>query len=171
MLCTPYMYYIYIYVLAITEVATSLLLLVLLLVLLLLVLLLLLLLLLLLATGYWLLATCYLLLATGYRCVKIIKINLTNVFFNNFHYNARVMKKRDAFRINVVETKPYNATFDGNEMNIDMTKKLSTETELRHLAVISNRIVSPDSTSPIIGIYQDSMLKCFRRHRVAVKHL
>ena len=36
------------------------------------------------------------------------------------------------------------------------------ETELRHLAAIPYQIVSPSSNSPIIGIYQDSLLGAYQ---------
>ena len=64
--------------------------------------------------------------------------------------------------MNVADTKPYNADFDGDEMNMHMPQNVLAETELKHLAAIPYQIVSPSSNSPIIGIYQDSMLGSFR---------
>merc|ERR1711871_896436 len=75
---------------------------------------------------------------------------------------AKIMKKGDTFRMNVADTKPYNADFDGDEMNMHMPQNILAETELRHLAAIPYQIVSPSSSSPIIGIYQDSMLGSYR---------
>ena len=71
---------------------------------------------------------------------------------------AKIMKKGDTFRMNVGDTKPYNADFDGDEMNMHMPQNIMAETELKHLAAIPYQIVSPASNSPIIGIFQDSML-------------
>ena len=75
---------------------------------------------------------------------------------------VKIMKKGDTFRMNVADTKPYNADFDGDEMNMHMPQNILAETELRNLAAIPYQMVSPASTSPIVGIYQDSMLGCFR---------
>jgi DNA-directed RNA polymerase II subunit RPB1 len=48
------------------------------------------------------------------------------------------------------------------EMNMHMPQNVCAETELKHLAAIPWQIVSPSSNSPIIGIYQDSMLGSFQ---------
>ena len=52
--------------------------------------------------------------------------------------------------------------FDGDEMNMHMPQNILAETELKHLAAIPYQMVSPASGSPIIGIFQDSMLGCYR---------
>jgi DNA-directed RNA polymerase II subunit RPB1 len=75
---------------------------------------------------------------------------------------VQVMKVGDTFRMNVGDTKPYNADFDGDEMNMHMPQNVIAETELRHLAAIPYQIISPAGNSPIIGIYQDSMLGSYR---------
>jgi DNA-directed RNA polymerase II subunit RPB1 len=75
---------------------------------------------------------------------------------------VKIMKKGDTFRMNVGDTKPYNADFDGDEMNMHMPQNILAETELRHLAAIPYQIISPAGNSPIIGIYQDSMLGSYR---------
>ena len=82
---------------------------------------------------------------------------------------AKIMKKGDTFRMNVGDTKPYNADFDGDEMNMHLPQNVLAETELRHLAAIPYQIVSPASNAPIIGIYQDSLLGSFRFTRPNVK--
>ena len=75
---------------------------------------------------------------------------------------VKIMKKGDTFRMNVADTKPYNADFDGDEMNMHMPQNVLAETELKHLAAIPYQMVSPASNSPIIGIYQDSLLGSYR---------
>ena len=47
-------------------------------------------------------------------------------------------------------------------MNMHMPQNVIAETELRHLAAIPYQIISPAGNSPIIGIYQDSMLGSYR---------
>jgi DNA-directed RNA polymerase II subunit RPB1 len=71
---------------------------------------------------------------------------------------ARIMKRGDTFRMNVADTKPYNADFDGDEMNLHMPQDPESEAELKNLAAVPYQIVSPANNSSIIGIYQDSML-------------
>ena len=71
---------------------------------------------------------------------------------------ARIMERGDTFRMNVADTKPYNADFDGDEMNLHMPQDPESEAELRNLAAVPYQIISPANNSSIIGIYQDSML-------------
>lgn len=59
-------------------------------------------------------------------------------------------------------------TFDGDEMNMHMPQNVMAETELRHLAAIPYQIISPAGNSPIIGIYQDSLLGSYRMTRPGV---
>lgn len=82
---------------------------------------------------------------------------------------ARIMKVGDTFRMNVACTRPYNADFDGDEMNMHIPQNVLAETELRHLAATPYHILSPASNSPIIGVYQDSMLGAYRFTRDTVK--
>lgn len=82
---------------------------------------------------------------------------------------AKIMKKGDTFRFNVGVTKPYNADFDGDEMNMHLPQNVLAETELRHLAAIPYQIISPASNAPIIGIFQDSLLGSYRFTRPNVK--
>ena len=82
---------------------------------------------------------------------------------------VKVMKNGDTFRMNVADTKPYNADFDGDEMNMRMPQNVLAETELRHLAAIPYQIISPGSSSPIVGIYQDSLLGSYRFTRPNIK--
>jgi DNA-directed RNA polymerase II subunit RPB1 len=82
---------------------------------------------------------------------------------------AKIMQVGDTFRMNVGDTKPYNADFDGDEMNMHMPQNVLAETELRHLAAIPYQIISPAGNSPIIGIYQDSLLGSYRLTRPDIK--
>jgi DNA-directed RNA polymerase II subunit RPB1 len=75
---------------------------------------------------------------------------------------ARIMTRGDTFRMNVADTKPYNADFDGDEMNLHMPQDPESEAELKNLAAVPYQIISPANNSSIIGIYQDSMLGCYQ---------
>ena len=82
---------------------------------------------------------------------------------------VKIMMVGDTFRMNVGDTKPYNADFDGDEMNMHMPQNIMAETELKHLAAIPYQIVSPASNAPIIGIFQDSMLGSYQFTRPNIK--
>jgi DNA-directed RNA polymerase II subunit RPB1 len=75
---------------------------------------------------------------------------------------VKIMKVGDTFRMNVADTKPYNADFDGDEMNMHMPQNMLAETELKNIAAIPYQMISPSGNAPIIGIYQDSLLGSYR---------
>jgi len=75
---------------------------------------------------------------------------------------AKILKKGDTFRLNVADTKPYNADFDGDEMNLHGPQDYESAAELANLAAVARQIISPANNSPIIGIFQDSLLGAFR---------
>lgn len=81
---------------------------------------------------------------------------------------AKVMHHGDTFRMNVADTKPYNADFDGDEMNLHMPQDVESDAELLNLAAVPYQIVSPANNAPIIGIYQDSMVGAFQFTREGV---
>ena len=62
------------------------------------------------------------------------------------------------FRLNVSVTSPYNADFDGDEMNMHVPQSLESMTELKCLAAVPLQIISPRSNKPVIGIVQDTLL-------------
>ena len=74
---------------------------------------------------------------------------------------VKIMPEGDTFRMNVGDTKPYNADFDGDEMNLHMPQDEEAEIELLNLAAIQTQIISPANNKSIIGIFQDSLLGCY----------
>ena len=82
---------------------------------------------------------------------------------------VRVLKHGDTFRMNVADTKPYNADFDGDEMNLHMPQNPEAETELRYLACIPNQLISPANNKSIIGIFQDNMIGSYLFTREGIK--
>ena len=60
------------------------------------------------------------------------------------------------FRLNVSVTTPYNADFDGDEMNMHVPQSEETRAELRVLASVPSQIISPASNKPIISLVQDT---------------
>ena len=55
------------------------------------------------------------------------------------------------------------------EMNLHMPQDAESDSELKNLAAVPYQIISPANNSPIIGIYQDSMLGCYRFTRENIK--
>ena len=75
---------------------------------------------------------------------------------------ARIMNEGNTFRMNVADTKPYNADFDGDEMNLHGPQDEESQAELMYLAAVPLQIISPQNNSAIVGIFQDSLLGCTR---------
>ena len=75
---------------------------------------------------------------------------------------VRVMKEGQTFRLNVAATKPYNADFDGDEMNMHGPQEEESISELLGLAAVSRQIISPANNQAIIGLFQDSLLGAYR---------
>ena len=69
-----------------------------------------------------------------------------------------VVMPYNTFRLNVSVTKPYNADFDGDEMNMHVPQSLQSKTELKHLAAVPLQIISPRVHEPVISPVQDTML-------------
>jgi DNA-directed RNA polymerase II subunit RPB1 len=66
------------------------------------------------------------------------------------------------FRLNVSATKPYNADFDGDEMNMHVPQSIASATELKVIASILRQIISPKNNAPIIAVFQDTLTGVFR---------
>jgi len=61
-------------------------------------------------------------------------------------------------RMNVTATDPYNADFDGDEMNIHIPQSIQTVTEIRLIANISYLFVNPATSRIAINAGQDSLI-------------
>ena len=93
-----------------------------------------------------------------------------NVLFNRqpslhkmsmMSHRVKVMK-HNTFRLNVSVTKPYNADFDGDEMNMHVPQSIQTSIELNKLARVPSQIISPRTNGPIITPVQDTLLGIYR---------
>ena len=78
-------------------------------------------------------------------------------------FRAKVIDNPEycTFRIVVTVVKPYNADFDGDEMNIFFPQSIMTMIELKELADVSLQIMSPATSRPIIGIHQDGLIGAY----------
>jgi len=62
------------------------------------------------------------------------------------------------FRMNLSCTSPYNADFDGDEMNLHVLQSMETRAEAAEIMMVPRCIVSPQSNKPVMGIVQDTLL-------------
>lgn len=61
------------------------------------------------------------------------------------------------FRLNLSVTPPYNADFDGDEMNLHVPQSEEARAELSQIAWVPRQIVSPQANKPVMGIVQDTL--------------
>lgn len=61
-------------------------------------------------------------------------------------------------RFNLAVTAPYNADFDGDEMNLHLGQSHETRSEIKHMMLNPRMVVSPQGNKPVMGIVQDSLL-------------
>ncbi|EEA26360.1 DNA-directed RNA polymerase II core subunit rpo21 [Talaromyces marneffei ATCC 18224] len=76
-------------------------------------------------------------------------------------HRVRVMPY-STFRLNLSVTTPYNADFDGDEMNMHVPQSEEARAELLQLALVPNNIVSPQRNGPLMGIVQDSLCGIYK---------
>ena len=62
------------------------------------------------------------------------------------------------FRLNVSVTKPYNADFDGDEMNMHVPQSVEAATELREIAAVPKQLIGPRLSKPLVSIVQDTLV-------------
>ena len=72
-------------------------------------------------------------------------------------HRVKVMEG-NTFRLNVSVTPPYNADFDGDEMNMHVPQSISAMLELRLLVSVKLQIISPRENKPLITVVQDTLL-------------
>lgn len=75
-------------------------------------------------------------------------------------HRIRVLEVGNTFRLNVSATTPYNADFDGDEMNVFLTQCMEGVAELKYLTIVQNQIVSPQRNQCVIGLVQDTLFTC-----------
>uniref|UniRef100_A0A6C0D0H6 DNA-directed RNA polymerase II subunit RPB1 n=1 Tax=viral metagenome TaxID=1070528 RepID=A0A6C0D0H6_9ZZZZ len=76
-------------------------------------------------------------------------------------HRVRVMKG-NTFRLNISVTPPYNADFDGDEMNMHAPQSSETRRELKDIMSVTKHIISPRENKPIITIVQDTLLGIYK---------
>ena len=73
-----------------------------------------------------------------------------------------VIMPYQTFRLNVLDTPPYNADFDGDEMNLHCPQSVQTMNELMDIAAVPYMILAPRDGKPIIEVVQDTLLGSYR---------
>ena len=63
-----------------------------------------------------------------------------------------------SFRLNLSVTTPYNADFDGDEMNMHVPQSYETKAEVKEIMHVPKQIVSPRSNRPVMGLVQDTLM-------------
>lgn len=76
-------------------------------------------------------------------------------------HQVRVMPY-STFRLNLSVTSPYNADFDGDEMNLHVPQTEETRAEVQNLCLVPLNIVSPQRNSPLMGIVQDTLAGVYK---------
>ena len=71
----------------------------------------------------------------------------------------------NTFRLNVSVVAPYNADFDGDEMNAHIPQSYEASTELSEIAAVPHQIITPRHAKPLIGVVQDSLVGSYRLTR------
>ena len=72
-------------------------------------------------------------------------------------HRAKVMPF-STMRFNLAVTSPYNADFDGDEMNLHLGQTHETRAEIKHMMLNPRMVVSPQGNKPVMGIVQDALL-------------
>lgn len=62
------------------------------------------------------------------------------------------------FRLNLSVTSPYNADFDGDEMNLHLPQSTPAQAEVEHIMCVGHQVVTPQSCKPVMSIVQDSLI-------------
>lgn len=61
------------------------------------------------------------------------------------------------FRMNLSDTSPYNADFDGDEMNLHVPQSMETRAEILNIHLTPRQIIAPQANKPCMGIVQDTL--------------
>jgi DNA-directed RNA polymerase II subunit RPB1 len=72
-------------------------------------------------------------------------------------HRAKVMPF-STLRFNLSVTPPYNADFDGDEMNLHLGQSHETRSEIKHLMLNPRMLTSPQGNKPVMAMVQDALL-------------
>lgn len=75
-------------------------------------------------------------------------------------HRCRIMPYK-TIRMNPIVCKPYNADFDGDEMNLHVPQTEEGKTEAEHLMLVERQIISPRYGAPVITFEEDGISGAF----------
>ena len=75
-------------------------------------------------------------------------------------HRTRIMDGQ-TFRLNPIVCKPYNADFDGDEMNMHVPQTPEGITEATELMLVEKQVISPRYGAPVIILDEDGVSGCF----------
>lgn len=76
-------------------------------------------------------------------------------------HRAKILSQDKTFQLHLCCTTPYNADFDGDEMNLHVLQNIHANVEARHLMGVGKHIISPLGNRPIIHLVQNSLLSSY----------
>lgn len=72
-------------------------------------------------------------------------------------HRVRVRPSVLNFSLNLAVCPPYNADFDGDEMNLHVPQSEEARAEIAEINMVSNHIINPKTCGPVIKLIQDAM--------------
>ena len=76
-------------------------------------------------------------------------------------HRVRRMKGK-SFRLNLSCTTPYNADFDGDEMNLHVPQTIEAQVEAAQLMAVQEHVVTAQSHRPVMSIVQDTLIGTYQ---------
>lgn len=76
-------------------------------------------------------------------------------------FRVKVLPNEYIFRLPLAVTSPFNADFDGDEMNTFVPRSYLAISETSTLMRVATNIVTPQKNSPICGIVQDGLVSAY----------
>lgn len=70
------------------------------------------------------------------------------------------------FRLNPVCTTPYNADFDGDEMNVHVPQSIEACAEIEHIMSVPHQMLNASANKPTMGLIQDATLGAYLMTRM-----
>jgi DNA-directed RNA polymerase beta' subunit len=97
--------------------------------------------------------------------IRSVTVYVRLVGYDRHSETERVLVNKEGLAIPSllkIQSGPLGNLWDFMEMNLHMPQDNESESELKNLAAVPYQIISPANNKAIIGIFQDSMLGCFR---------
>lgn len=84
-------------------------------------------------------------------------------------HKVRIAKSGSTMGLNLTCVTPYNADFDGDEMNMYVVQSVEEMAELEGIMSVAANIVSPQSNKPVQGLVQDALVGAFLLTKESVR--